>query len=74
MHRIAPPSCLYSATCVVHFLEYKHLASLDLMEFDQKLHRIKDDEQSVLIKEMGMEHEHEFVQKLRAKQSSMSFI
>ena len=70
MQRIAPASYLYSATYVVYFLECEHLRSLDLMEFDQKPHRTKDDDQAILIQGRGMAYEHEFVLKIRARQSS----
>lgn len=61
---------LYSATDLVNFIECEHLTALDLAALQSnelRASKVKADESAELIARKGIEHEHAYLQALRAK-------
>lgn len=61
---------IYSASDLVGFLECEHSTTLDLVDLETPIARAKHDDESALLHDKGLAHEHRFVEQLRKQHAS----
>jgi uncharacterized protein len=61
---------IYSASDLVGFLECEHATTLDLVDLETPIARAKHDDESALLHDKGLAHEHRFVEQLSKQHAS----